>query len=65
MRDIRKTQLLKRANLQTKEFPLIRTNHEDYVYRLYLQQGHTILIAYTQGVPCIWCALSPRVFGVH
>ena len=39
MRDIRKKQLLKRANMQTKEFPLIRTNHEDYVYRLYLQQG--------------------------
>ena len=39
MRDIRKKQLLKRANMQTKEFPLIRTNHEDSVYRLYLQQG--------------------------
>ena len=25
--------------MQTKEFPLIRTNHEDSVYRLYLQQG--------------------------
>jgi len=39
MRDIRKKQLLKRSNMRTKEFPLIRTNHEDCVYRLYLQQG--------------------------
>ena len=29
MRDIRKKQLLKRSNMQTKEFPLIQTNHED------------------------------------
>jgi phosphoribosylaminoimidazole carboxylase (NCAIR synthetase) len=36
MKKLRKKQLLKRANLQTQQFPIIQNNHEDYVYRLYL-----------------------------
>ena len=39
MKKLRKKQLLKRANLQTQQFPIIQNNHEDYVYRLYLPQS--------------------------
>ena len=39
MNKLRKKQLLKRANLQTQQFPIIQNNHEDYVYRLYLPQS--------------------------
>ena len=35
----RKKQLLKKVNLQTQQFPIIQTNHEDFVYRLYLPQS--------------------------
>ena len=38
MKKHRKKQLLKKINLQTQQFPIIRSNHEQFVYRLYLPQ---------------------------
>ena len=38
MKKHRKKQLLKKINLQTQQFPIIRSNREQFVYRLYLPQ---------------------------
>ena len=38
MKEYRKKQFLKKVTLQTKEFPIILSNQEMYVYRLYLPQ---------------------------
>jgi len=39
MKKYRRKQLLKKANFQTLTYPIIQSNHEDYVYRLYLPQS--------------------------
>jgi hypothetical protein len=39
MKKYRQQQLLKKSNLETKQFPIVQTNHEEYVYRIYLPQG--------------------------
>ena len=36
MKKFRKKQLLKKANLQTLTYPIIKSKHADYVYRFYL-----------------------------
>ena len=38
MQKHRKKQLLKKVNLQTQQFPIVLTNHDPFVYRLYLPQ---------------------------
>ena len=38
MQKYRKKQLLKQVDLQTQQFPIIQSNHDDYVYRFYLPQ---------------------------
>ena len=36
MKNYRKKQLLKKANLQTLTYPIIKSKNEDYIYRFYL-----------------------------
>ena len=38
MQKHRKKQLLKKVDLQTQQFPIIQSNHDEYVYRFYLPQ---------------------------